>query len=67
MQVFQDSRPLSVRIGGGSVCNVMHDQYGCLLHAPSIAACGIAWGLHRKQNSIYICEANFVLFLSTCT
>ncbi len=60
----------SGRIRGGSVCKVMHDQYGLLLHAPSITACGIAWGLHCKQNSIYICKTNFVpcfLFLSTCT
>lgn len=61
----------SGRIRGGSVCKVMHGQYGLLLlHAPSITACGIAWGLHCKQNSIYICKTNFVLcflFLSTCT
>lgn len=61
----------SGRIRGGSVCKVMHGQYGLLLlHAPSITACGIAWGLHCKQNSIYICKTHFVLcfyFLSTCT
>lgn len=45
----------------GSVGKVMHGQYGLLLHAPSITACGIAWGLHCKQNSIYICKTNFVV------
>lgn len=47
-------------IKGGSVWKVMHGLYG-LLHAPSISACGIAWGLHCKQNRIYICKTNFVL------
>lgn len=59
----------SGRIRVGSVCKLVHGEYG-LLHAPSITACGIAWGLHCKQNSIYICKTNFVpcfLFLSTCT
>lgn len=52
------------------MAKVMHGQYGLLLHAPSITACGIAWGLHCKQNSIYIYKQIlfFVLFfLSTCT
>lgn len=54
---------------GSPICMVMHGQYG-LLHAPSISACGIAWGLHCKQNRIYICKTNFsslFSFLCTCT
>lgn len=35
---------------------------GGLLHAPSITACGLAWGLCCKQNSIYGCKTNFAVF-----
>lgn len=40
----------------------MHGQYG--LHAPSITACGIAWGLHYKQNSIHLQNKLYFYFFS---
>lgn len=49
--VVSGQQTTSGRIRVGSVCKLMHGRYG-LLHAPSITACGIAWGLHCKQNSV---------------
>lgn len=64
-------RQAKAAIGGCVCCMVMHGQYG-LLHAPFISACGIAWGLHLKQNRMYICKTiffsrRFFSFLRTCT
>lgn len=49
METMQRFQATSGTMQGGPVCKVMHGLYGLILHAPSITACGIAWGLHCKR------------------